>query len=473
MVPGTPKNPLRVAIIGSGPSAFYVAEFLQKQEQFALEIDMFERLPTPFGLVRGGVAPDHPKIKAVTKVYDKTASHPNFRFYGNVLFGRDLTYADLAFHYHLIVYAVGAQTDRSMGIPGEDLPGSHAATEFIGWYNGHPDYRERCFDLSQERIAVVGNGNVAMDVVRILSRTYNELRSTDIADYALKAISQSRVREIYVLGRRGPIQAQFTNSEIKELGELADATIVVEPDEIELDPLSCDYLLNSNDRTAEHNYQTLKAYAQNGTNGKRRKIVLRFLVSPDEIIGGERVEAIKLVKNELYRREDGSLRPRPTDQCEILPVGLVFRSIGYQGVPLPGVPFDPSRGVIANIQGRVINANGQQRLGEYVVGWIKRGPTGIIGTNKPDAQETTTRLLEDVARGRFLNPLQPSRQAVEDRLHERGIRYVSYDDWRQLDQMEIERGSAVGRPRIKFTRVDRMLAALDQHKREVARVLGH
>lgn len=473
MTPGTPEKPLRVAIIGSGPSAFYTAEDLQKQEQLTVEIDMFERLPTPFGLVRGGVAPDHPKIKSVTKVYDKVASHPNFRFYGNVTFGEDISHTDLALHYHVIIYAVGAQTDRRMNIPGEDLPGSHAATEFVGWYNAHPDFCDLEFDLSHERVAVVGNGNVAMDVARILARTPDELKDTDIADYALEALRHSKVKEIYVLGRRGPVQAKFTAPEIKEFGEIEGTTIVVPPEEIELDALSRDYLLSANDRTAEQNYQTLKQYAQNGHMPEARQIILRFLVSPVEIIGDGRVEAIRIVRNELYKREDGSLRQRSTDIVETIPVGLVFRSIGYQGIPLPGVPFDTARGVIPNIQGRVVNTSGQHMTGEYVVGWIKRGPTGIIGTNKPDAQETACYLLEDVARGKTLNPLHASHRAVESLLRKRKVSYITYDDWRILDRLEVERGQAVGRPRIKFTCGDDMLDILDQHKRAVSRMLGH
>jgi ferredoxin--NADP+ reductase len=469
----SPDKALRAAIIGSGPSAFYAAEQLQKQERFTVEIDMFERLPTPFGLVRGGVAPDHPKIKSVTKVYDRIATHPNFRFYGNVLVGQDISHADLTMHYHVIIYAVGAQTDQRMNIPGEDLPGSYAATEFVGWYNGHPDYCGAEFDLSQERVAIVGNGNVAMDVTRILTRTWDELMATDIADCAIDELIHSNVKEIYVLGRRGPIQAKFTPPELKELGELVEATVIVRPDEVELDPLSHHYLLSGSDRAAEQNYQMLRQYAQNGHIAKSRKIILRFMVSPVEIIGNKRVEAIKIVKNELYRREDGSLRPRPTDQYETIPVGLVFRSIGYHGVALPGVPFDESRGVIPNIQGRVVNTNGQHRTGEYAVGWIKRGPSGIVGTNKPDAQETVGSLLEDVASGRILNPLYPSREAVENLLSKREIDYVTYDDWRLLDRLEIERGAAIGRPRMKFTSVEDMMAALKAHKNEAARVLGH
>ncbi|MCZ7547185.1 MAG: FAD-dependent oxidoreductase [Anaerolineae bacterium] len=463
---GTEADPLRVAIIGSGPSGFYAAEQLQKQEDLVIQIDMFERLPTPFGLVRGGVAPDHPKIKSVTRIYDRIASQPNFRFYGNVTFGVDITHADLSAHYHQIIYATGAQTDRRLGIPGEDLPGSHAATEFVAWYNGHPDYRDLAFDLSQEVAVVVGNGNVAMDVARILGRTYEELRQTDIADYALEALRHSRVREIYLLGRRGPAQAAFTNPELKELGELAGADVVVAPEEVELGPLSREWLRTHADRTAEQNVQMLGQYADHTDFTRPRRVHMRFLVSPVEIIGKERVEAVRLVKNELYLRDDGTLRPRPTDNHEVLEAGLVFRSIGYKGVPLPGVPFDKHAGVIPNVDGRVIEPEtGKPIPGEYVVGWIKRGPTGIIGTNKPDAQETVHTMLEDLARGHVLRPSAPRREAMERRLRERKPSYVTYDDWRIIDAIERKRGEAVGRPRVKFTDVEEMLTALVKQKK--------
>ena len=468
---GTEANPLRVAIIGSGPSAFYAAEHLQKQTHLVIHIDMFERLPTPFGLVRGGVAPDHPRIKSVTAVYDRIAAHPHFRFYGNVEFGRDLTQADLAAHYHQIIYATGAQTDRKMGIPGEDLPGSHPATEFVGWYNGHPDYRHLKFDLSQTSAAVIGNGNVAMDVARILARTYEELRATGIADYALEALRHSRVREIYVLGRRGPVQAAFTNPELKELGELADADVIVAPEEVELDPLSREWLMTRDDRNAERNVQTLMRYASTGDTGKTRKIYMRFLVSPTQIFGRERVEGLRIVKNELYRREDGTLRPRQTGVFETLPVGLVFRSIGYQAVPLPDVPFDHFASVIPNERGRVVSLDRQALPGLYVVGWIKRGPTGIIGTNKPDAMETVTQMMEDVAAGRTLTPESPLREAMERLLAERNPNYVTYEDWLVLDKIERQRGEEAGRPRAKFTRVGDMLKALETY-RGVRREVG-
>ncbi|MBK8024121.1 MAG: FAD-dependent oxidoreductase [Chloroflexi bacterium] len=457
---GASGDPLRVAIIGSGPSGFYAAEHLLKSP-LNIAVDMFERLPTPFGLVRGGVAPDHPKIKTVTKVYEKIAARPGFRFFGNVEMGRDIRHADLLAHYHAVIYAVGAQSDRRMGIPGEDLAGSHPATEFVGWYNAHPDYRDLEFDLSQRAVAVIGNGNVAMDVARILASSHEELAVTDIADYALDALSRSRVTDIYLLGRRGPAQAAYTNPELKELGELCDADVIVPPGEDELDPLSADYVRTAGDRVAEKNVQMLHDYAQRKPTGKPRRIHMRFLVSPTRLIGTDRVEAIEVVHNELVQSEDGSLRPRPTDRTEIIPVGLVFRSIGYLGLPLEDVPFDARKGVVPNVEGRVTQ-DGAVRVGEYVVGWIKRGPSGIIGTNKPDSQATVDQLLADFAEEKMLHPTAGD---IESLLEARGVDVVTFADWLNLDAVEQERGKAIGRPRVKYGSVEEMLEAI-HHRRE-------
>lgn len=461
--PGTATNPLRVAIIGAGPTGFYTAEHLFKQKNLPVQIDMFDRLPTPFGLVRGGVAPDHQKIKSVTTAYDRIAENPNFRFYGNVEFGTHLTLADLQNYYHQLVFTTGAQTDRSMGIPGENLIGSHAATEFVAWYNGHPDYRDCHFDLSQERVAVVGVGNVAVDVARILCRTPEELAVTDIADYAFEALQQSRIKEVYLLGRRGPAQAAFTNPEIKELGEMAGADIYVPPAEAELDELSQAELERNQDRLTMKKVEIIKSYVHKPDQGKPRQLVLRFLVSPVELIGDEHghAKAIRLVKNKLYATEAGTLRPEPTDEYEELPVGLVFRSVGYRGVPLPGVPFHDKWGVILNNKGRVLNPDTEQPIaGQYTAGWIKRGPSGVIGTNKPDALETVQAMLEDVSAGHTLQPAQPDPAAAEALIRQRQPRFFTYADWQQLNEIEIARGKATGRPRVKFTRVEEMLAAL-------------
>jgi len=460
---GTPERPLRVAIIGAGPTGFYTADHLLRNTQVAVEVDLFDRLPTPYGLVRLGVAPDHQKIKFVTNAFDKVAANPGFRFYGGVEFGKDVTLIDLKAHYHQIVYCTGAQTDRRMGIPGEDLSGSHPATEFVAWYNGHPDYRDCAFDLTQERVAVVGVGNVAVDVVRILCRTPEELATTDIADYALDALKRSRVKEVYLLGRRGPAQAAFTNPEVKELGELADADVTARPEEVELDPLSQAAVERSGDRATQKKVEILKSYARRQPSGKSRRLILRFLVSPVELLGDGAggVAALRLVRNELYATSTGALQPRATDRFENLPAGLVFRSVGYRGVPLTGVPFNESWGVILNAKGRVLDPDTKQPIvGEYTAGWIKRGPTGVIGTNKPDAAETVECMFEDLARGAVLEPVRPEAAAAEALVRQRQPNFVSYADWLKLDAIEVSRGRAQGRPRVKFTRIEDMLAAL-------------
>jgi ferredoxin--NADP+ reductase len=459
-MPGTQEEPLRVAIVGSGPSGFYAAGHLLKDKERVTQVDVFDRLPTPWGLVRGGVAPDHPNIKAVSRVYEKTAQHPEFRFFGNVELGRDISRDELLERYHAVIYAVGAETDRRMGIPGEDLPGSWAATQLVAWYNGHPDYRELEFDLDCERVAVVGNGNVAADVARMLALTRDELAETDVADHALEALERSRIKEIVVLGRRGPAQAAFTNPELLELGEMTDADVYVDERDVELDPLSREWLEGEgSDITARKNVEILADYSKRKPQGKNKRIVLRFLVSPVEIGGESKVESITIRRNVLERDETGVLRPTPTDETETIPVGLVFRSIGYRATPLDGVPFDERRAVIPNESGRVTGEDGEQRTGEYTVGWIKRGPTGIIGTNKRDAQETVNALLEDLEQGRLREPAAPGRAELEQLLRERKPDLVSYAGWEAIDRAEREAGEPQGRPRVKYTSFDELLEA--------------
>jgi ferredoxin--NADP+ reductase len=460
---GTPSQPLRVAVIGSGPAAFYAVEQLFKQPALVAEVDMFERLPAPHGLVRYGVAPDHAKIKTVTRAYDTIAGHARFRFFGNVEFGRHVTLADLPRHYHQVIFATGAQTDRQMGIPGEDLAGSHAATEFVAWYNGHPDYRGCQFDLSVDRAAVVGVGNVAIDVARILMRTPEELVKTDMASHALDALRGSRIHEVFLLGRRGPAQAAFTNPEVKELGEMAGADVVVRPEEVQLDPLSQAQVEAANDRTLVRKIEILQGYAVRKSEGKPRRLHVRFLVSPVELLGDEqgRVTRMRLVRNRLVASGTGDIKAEATGEFEDLEVGLVFRSVGYRGVSLPDVPFDERRGVIPNDRGRVIDPDSKGQVpGLYVAGWIKRGPSGVIGTNKPDSAETVASMVADVEQGAHWQPSEPDAGAAEALVLARQPLAVTYADWRRLDALECTQGQACGRPRLKFASVEEMLAAL-------------
>jgi len=458
---GTEDTPLRVAIIGAGPAGFYTAEHIFKDSNLHAQVDLFDRLPTPFGLVRGGVAPDHPKIKSVTRVYEKTAAREGFRFFGNVKIGEDLAVEELERFYHAIVYTVGAETDRRLGIPGEELPGSHAATAFVGWYNGHPDYAKEEFDLSGDRAVVIGNGNVAMDVARMLALTEGELRATDTADHAIEVMSGSKIQEIVVLGRRGPAQAAFTNPEIRELGEMGDADVIVDPGDLDLDPAS-EAFIETADKTSRVNVETLRDFSQRAPKGAHKRIVLRFLASPVAIHGTDRVEGMEIGRNHLAE-ENGELRARDTGERDEIECGLVLRSVGYTGIPIDGVPFDEQKGTFLNERGRILEpAARSPKVGHYTAGWIKRGPSGVIGTNKKDAHETVAHLLEDVASETLLNPEAPEPSAVEDHLSEREVRFVTFADWQAIDQAEVGRGEPHGRPRVKFVSVEEMLETLGE-----------
>ncbi len=447
-------GPLRVAVVGSGPSGFYAAEALLAGA-LPVEVDMFEALPAPFGLVRYGVAPDHPKIKTIIARYEKTAEHPQFAFFGNTTVGRDISVDELKRFYHAIVFASGAQTDRRLGIPGEDLRGSYTATEFVAWYNGHPDYQDRVFDLSCDCAIVVGQGNVAVDVARILAKTVDELSDTDITARALEVLAESKIREVRMVGRRGPVQAAFTPAELKELGELADCDIVVDPMELELNDASRAEIDVLKWRDAKKNYELLTTYAARTPSGRTRRLVVEFYRSPKELRGGDRVRDVLMERNALSG-EAGAQRATGTGRTETVACGAVFRSVGYRGVALPGVPFDERAAVIPNVEGRVV-VDGVRVAGLYVVGWIKRGPSGIIGTNKPDAFETVKHVLADAPA--LPECAQPSRDAVLALLSSRGVRVVSYGEWRTIDAAEVARGAAVGKPREKFIDVDEMLSA--------------
>jgi ferredoxin/flavodoxin---NADP+ reductase len=458
----TTARPLRIAIIGAGPAGFYAAETLLKQRAIVLTIDIFNRFPTPFGLVRDGVAPDHQSIKAVIRVFDKILADPRVRFFGNVTYGVDIHHKELKQFYDQIIYAVGAQADRRMGIPGEDLPNSYPAISFVGWYNGHPDYRDLPIDLSCERAVVVGNGNVAMDVTRILVMSPHTLQKTDIAGHALEKLRESKIREVVVLGRRGAAQASFTTPEIKELGKLEGVDVIVDPQNIELDPASQAEL--EEDRTAKANLEYLHEYAARTEQTAPRRITLRFLASPVEIVGmNGRIAALKIEQNELVVDSNGGLRSKGTGKYEIIEAGLVLRSIGYRSVPIESVPFDYATSTINNIAGQVVHPNtGEVVTGEYVVGWAKRGPTGLIGNNKPDSAATVQAMLADLPILAGISDDHRELSRVEAFLRERGIDCVTYQDWKTLDQYEIACGTRQERPRVKVTTVPEMMAIIHQ-----------
>lgn len=458
---GTPERPLSVAVVGSGPSGFYAAESLLKTPDVAVRVDMFDRLPTPFGLVRGGVAPDHQKIKSVAAVYERTAQDPRLRYFGAVKAGKDVSVAELAERHDAVIWAVGCESDRHMGIPGEDLQGSHSATEFVGWYNGHPDHRHRRFDLSVESVAVVGVGNVAMDVTRILARDPEELARTDIAGYALDALRESRVKTVWLLGRRGPAEAAYSPGEIEEIGLLGAASLVVDPKEAEVDEVSKGELA---DPESKKKTEYVQAVAKAGGRHKDRQVRLRFRVSPVELLGeGGRVKAIKLEKNKLVSDGKGGVKAVGAGEFETHPVGLVLRSVGYRGIAVPGLPFDEKSGHVPNEAGRVTGGPGQPVLpGQYVVGWAKRGPSGLIGTNRADSVATVKALLEDWKGGKLPSRADVSLDATLSLMKSKGLRPISFSDWQKLDKLERERGAKTGKIREKFTSVEEMLAALSE-----------
>jgi ferredoxin--NADP+ reductase len=452
----TAEKPLRVAVVGSGPAGFYAAGQLLASEDPVVTVDLFDRLPTPWGLVRFGVAPDHPKIKSVTRIFEKTAQKPGFSFHGNVEVGLDVSHDELAAAYDAVLYAVGTPDDRKLGIPGEDLPGSVSATEFVAWYNGHPDYCDLEFELGVKRAVVVGAGNVALDVARMLALSVEELGVTDTADHAIDALRRSEVEEIVVLGRRGPAQAAFTNPELRELAELELADVIVYPEEIALDPASAATLADA-DATTKRNIDTLNEYVTLTPAGKPRRVILRFLQSPVSIEGDKRVEAIVIERNDLVAADDGSLRAKPTGERERLETGLVLRSIGYVGKPLPGVPFDSRRSTMLNDGGRVLDAETLEPLpGVYAAGWIKRGPSGVIGTNKKCAHETTDLLFEDFAAGRLPEPTASADELLA-RLRASG-QVVDYAGWEAIDAHERGLGEPAARPRVKLVKREELLA---------------
>lgn len=453
---------LRVAVVGAGPAGFYSALALLGTPDVSVSVDMFDRLPAPYGLVRYGVAPDHQKIKSVTAVYERGAERAGarFRYFGNVDVGKDLAVEELRARYHAIVLSQGAQMDRRLGIPGEDLPGVYAAREFVAWYNSHPDYADAKFDLDAERAIVVGVGNVAIDVARILERTDAELSATDINPDAQRAIVESPLKEVIVMARRGPAQAACTPAELREMSRMEHADLVVPEAELKLDALSQDKLDSGElDRENVRNLDVLRELTRREPRGGREVIRMRFYLSPIEIIGTDRVQAVRVQYNDLVEREDGRLATKPTDRTAVIPCGVVFRSIGYKVAPMAGVPFDADWSRIPHDKGQVLDArNGAPVPGLFVAGWAKRGPSGIIGTNKPDAVETVGSLLEARDRGGLAVPVAGD---VVPLLRERGVRFVTYDDWKRLDSLERQIGAAEGRPRSKFVRISDALEALD------------
>ncbi|TQF69042.1 4Fe-4S dicluster domain-containing protein [Rhodococcus spelaei] len=460
----TDLGTLRVAIVGAGPAACYAAEELLIHSD--VEVEMFEKLPTPWGLIRAGVAPDHPGTKVIAEAFDWTAAKDVFQFHLGVEIGEHLSHEDLMANHHAVIYAVGASSDRRLGIPGEDLPGSHAATEFVAWYNGHPDHAHTQFDLSGERAVIVGNGNVALDVARVLTMDVDELAKTDIADHALEALRHSNIREVVLLGRRGPAQAAYSTPEFLALGDLAGVDVVVDPAELALDEATDSQLARGElEPSTAFKVQLAREFSERTADPTHKRIVFRYLASPTAVLGTDHVEAVTVVRNDLVAGENGVLGARPTGDTENVPTSLVLRSIGYRGVPVPGVPFDERRGTIPNDHGRVLaHPDGAVVDGVYATGWIKRGPSGVIGTNKSCAKDTVARLFEDFQAGRLVRPVG-SRKELTKLVGQRQPGRIDYRGWQAIDAVERARGAATGRPRVKITDVAEMLAAAKTRRR--------
>ena len=455
---GTEQNPLLVAIVGSGPSGFYAAEALIKSE-FKANVDIIERLPSPYGLVRSGVAPDHPKLKTAINLYKKIADNPHFNLIANVTVGRDISIEDLRKTHHAVILTYGAETDRKLGVPGEDLKGSHTATEFVGWYNGHPDYRELEFDLSQDTAVIIGQGNVAADVSRILSKTVDELKHTDIAQHALDVLAESKLKEIHVIGRRGPAQAKFTPKELREFGELSDCNPIILEEDLQLNDESKKELEEKTNVTNRKVYDQFCEYSKRELDSsKSKKCFFRFLMGPQEIIGNNQIEKLILEKNELSG-EPFKQSAKGTNETIEINTGILFRSIGYHGIPMPGVPFHESWGTIPNEKGRVTENDGAVVEQLYTGGWIKRGPSGIIGTNRACSVETVTNLLNDIEKLDSETKKHGAKE-IYSKLDSKNVRHINFAEWSQIDTKEIEHGEPKGKPREKYTSIEEMLSVI-------------
>ena len=457
---------MRVSIVGSGPSGFYAAMALLEQRDYDVSVDMYDRLPTPWGLVRAGVAPDHPMTKQVTKLFQWCSARPNFKFYLNVEIGRDLSHEELTEHYHAVLYSCGGSASRSLGLPGEDLPGSYGASEFVGWYNGHPDFADSQFDLSGERAVIIGNGNVALDIARILVKNADDLKSTDIADHAIAALSRSNIREVVILGRRGVADGAFTSPEFLALGSLDKIDVVVDRESVN-DELSLALSEAKNPESLEAFKSALKLeiateYSQRELRNSSKRIVFKFLRSPTEILGDQKVESIRVVRNHLEQQPDGSTKAIASNEFESIKTGLILRSVGYMGASIPGVPYDQKRGVIPNDNGRTL-VDGKPEFGVYCAGWIKRGASGVIGTNKHCARKTVDAMLADFAGGKL--SASATGGEIDQLLLQRDVPVVDYNAWRRINAHECELGEADQRPRVKMVSVEDMLCVAKPNKR--------
>lgn len=444
------KSFVKVAIVGSGPAGCYAAAALLKTFS-EIKIDIFDKLFSPYGLVRSGVAPDHSKIKNVQNLFEKTLSDSRCRFFGNVEIGKQITLAELRDYYSAVILTHGAESDRKLGVEGEELTGSHTATEFVAWYNCHPGFKNKNFNLNTAKnIAIIGQGNVAVDVARILAKPVSELEHTDIGIHAIRALKSSAVTNIYVIGRRGPVQAAFTDKELKELGEIPGCDLLIDKNISKLTETD-KAELESADKVKRSNFRILSEFAEKNDTGAKRKLHLLFLSSPVEIIGDDKVKSLKLEKNTLIG-EPGNQKASGTGVFEELDIDLLFRSVGYLGKGIEGIPFDSKKGVYRNNLGRVQDESGNQIKGLYCAGWIKRGPSGVIGTNKACSVETVNSIIED--------GLGPVDKEIDALVKQKELRAISFADWQKIDAEELRRGAEKGKEREKFVEIEEVFILL-------------
>jgi len=441
----------RIAIVGAGPAGYFTAQSLlnhgPSQSEADVKVDLIERLPTPWGLVRSGVAPDHPKIKSISKVFEKVSDDPRFRLVANVELGQDVTLGELRAHYDAVVLSIGADVGRQLGIPGEELRGSLSSADFVPWYNGHPDYVNLDVPLDAERAVIIGAGNVAMDVARILAVTAEELEKTDIADHALAALRASKVKEAIICGRRGPEHAAFTSGELRDLLDLEGTDAIIDREQIKA-AIARTETWSEVPKDVKQNLDAFTSIANAPRKGGEKQIEIRFLLAPREIIGTDRVEAIVLGVNTIVGDEI-----KDTGESVTIPCGLVVSAVGYTTKAHLDLEF--VKGAIKNDEGRVLDANGAPVAGLYCVGWAKRGPSGVIGTNKHDASDVVEKLLADVAEHQPKN----SNTDLVETLKARGIRVIELDAWRRINDAEIAAGATKERPRVKFVTQSEMLDA--------------
>ncbi|WP_453985749.1 FAD-dependent oxidoreductase [Brevibacterium casei] len=459
-------RPFRVAVVGAGPAGIYAADLLTKAERdFAVNIDLFERLPTPFGLVRYGVAPDHPRIKGIINALIKVLDRGDIRLFSNVDYGTDITLEELQDRYDAVIFSTGCITDAPMTIPGVDLDGSYGAADFVNWYDSHPDVSQD-WPLDAESVAVIGNGNVALDVARVLAKQADDLQVTEIPDHVYEGLKSSKVTDVHVFGRRGPAQAKFTPLELRELGHVADVDVIVYPEDFEFDEGSMEAIESSNQ--VKQVAKTLTDFTMREPTGAKRRLHLHFLHAPTEILGDGRVEALRTERQEL----DGTGNVRGTGEFVQWPVEAVYRAVGYAGTALPGLPFDPRRGVIPNHEGRVVDSLDQTAAhesdvvsGVYATGWIKRGPVGLIGHTKGDALETIGHILDDRAAGVLADPVAPAEDSIVELLESKGVDYVDWEGYHRVEAAERAAGESRGRERVKIATREGMLAAARDHER--------